>query len=162
MEDVMGTSIKLTSAHVAGANAAAVGTKKSITRYLPAVGRVLIGLPLFVTGLNAFLHFLPQPDAQMSVGATAFIGALVKTGYMFQLISATQLVVGALLLANRFVPLALALLAPFIVNSMAFHIVLEPTGLPFASVFFVIELLLVRAYWNAYRPMLAARAPRAA
>ena len=154
----MGTTLTL------GTSTVAVRTtnSKSITRFLPAVGRVVIGLPYFITGLNGLLNFLPQPQAQISSGAAAFAVALMNSGYMMPLIAITQLVVGALLLSNRFVPLALALIAPFTVNSMAFHTFLEPTGLPFATVFAVIELALVRAYWPAYRPMLVARVIREA
>jgi hypothetical protein len=87
----------------------------------------------------------------------AFAGALAASGYMLQLIGGTMLIVGALLLANRFVPLALALFAPFIVNSLAFHIFLERTGLPMAAVFAGLELYLAWCYRAAYRPMLAAK-----
>ena len=83
--------------------------------------------------------------------------SLVNTGYMMQLIGATHLVVGILLLANRFVPLAPALFAPFIVNSMAFHLFLEPSGLVIAIVFLAFELYLAWVYRAAFRPMLAAR-----
>ena len=53
---------------------------KSIVRFLPHLGRVVIGLPYFITGLNGLLNVLPQPDAQISSGAAAFAGALVSTG----------------------------------------------------------------------------------
>jgi hypothetical protein len=76
---------------------------------------------------------------------------------MMQLIGTTQLIVGVLLLVNRFVPLALALLAPFLVNSVAFHIFLEPSGLPMTMIFVALEVYLAWAYRNAFRPMLAAR-----
>ena len=128
-----------------------------ITRYLPAVARVLMGLPLFVFGLNLFLNFIPQPKDPMPEKAMAFAGALFQSGYMMPLIGVTLLVVGALLLVNRFVPLALALFAPFIVNSMAFHVFLAPSGLPMAGVFLVFELYLAWAYRAAFRPMLTAR-----
>ena len=116
-----------------------------------------MGLPLLVFGLNMFLNFIPQPKTPMAEGAMAFAGALFKSGYMMQLIGTTQLIVGALLLSNRFVPLALALFAPFIVNSIAFHVCLEHTGLPMAAVFLALELYLAWAYRHAYRSMLAAR-----
>ena len=77
-----------------------------------------MGLPLLVFGLNAFLNFIPQPTTPLPEGAAAFAGALVRTGYMMQLIGVTQLLVGAMLVSNRFVPLGLALFAPFIVNSV--------------------------------------------
>jgi putative oxidoreductase len=131
--------------------------KKGFRRYLPAIARVLLGLPLTVFGLNLFLNFIPQPTQPMPEAVTAFVGALVKSGYMMQLIGTTQLIVGVLLLVNRFVPLALALLAPFLVNSVAFHIFLEPSGLPMVMIFVALEVYLAWAYRNAFRPMLAAR-----
>ena len=129
----------------------------SFTRFFPAIARILMGLPLFVFGLNMFLNFIPQPKTPMSEGAMAFAGALFKSGYMMPLIGTTLLIVGVLLLSNRFVPLALALFAPFIVNSIAFHVFLEHSGLPMAAVFLALELYLAWAYRHAYRTMLAAR-----
>lgn len=132
-------------------------TSRSFARFLPAIARVLLGAPLVVFGLNGFLNFIPPPPTPLPEGATAFLGALAQTGYMVQLIGATHLVVGVLLLANRFVPLALALLAPFLVNSIAFHGFLEPSGLPMAIGFLALELYLAWKYREAYRPMLQAR-----
>jgi len=130
---------------------------KSFTRYIPTVVRILMGLPLVVFGLNAFLNFIPPPSTPLPEGAAAFAGALVNTGYMMQLIGLTHLTVGLLLLINRFVPLALALFAPFMVNSVAFHIFLEHSGLPMALVFLGLELYLAWVYRAAFRPMLTAR-----
>jgi uncharacterized membrane protein YphA (DoxX/SURF4 family) len=131
--------------------------KKSFTRFFPTIARILLGLPLFIFGLNGFLNFIPQPKTPLPEGAVAFATALMATGYMMQLIGGTMLVVGALLLINRFVPLALALFAPFVVNSLAFHIFLEHSGLPMAAVFAAIEVYLAWAYRAAFRPMLSAR-----
>jgi hypothetical protein len=121
------------------------------------VARVLLGAPLLVFGLNGFLNFIPQPATPIAPGAAAFSGALLQTGYMMPLIGLTQLIVGALLLINRFVPLALVLLAPFIVNSISFHVFLEHSGLPPACVFLGLELFLAWTYRAAYRPLLTAR-----
>lgn len=132
-------------------------TNKSFTRYFPAVARILMGLPLAVFGLNGFLNFIPPPTTPLPDGAMAFAGALVNTGYMMQLIGATLLIVGVLLVTNRFVPLALALFAPFIVNSVAFHLFLEHSGLFMAGIFLALEIYLAWVYRQAYRPMLAAR-----
>jgi uncharacterized membrane protein YphA (DoxX/SURF4 family) len=135
-------------------NATAVEpSKKGFTRHLPTIARILLGLPLVVFGLNLFLNFIPPPKGPLP----AFVDALIKSGYMMPMIGVTQLIVGVLLLLNRFVPLALALLAPFLVNSVAFHVFLEPSGLPMACVFLALELYLAWAYRNAFRPMLAAK-----
>ncbi|HTQ31197.1 MAG TPA: DoxX family membrane protein [Opitutaceae bacterium] len=116
----------------------------------PIVVRILLGLSLVVFGLNMFLNFMPPPSKPLAEGAAAFAGALMKSGYMMQLIGATQLVVGVLLLLNRFVPLALVLFAPFMVNSLAFHICLEHSGLPMAAVFAALEAYLAWVYRRAY------------
>lgn len=87
-------------------------------RHLPTAARYLLGLVFFVFGLNFFLHFLPNPT--MPPAAGAFAGAMGATGYLFLLVKITEVASGALLLANRFVPLALALLAPVIVNTSSF------------------------------------------
>ena len=129
-----------------------------IARHFPTIARLLMGLPLIVFGLNGFLNFIPQPETPLPEGAAAFARALMNSGYMMQLIGATQLIVGVLLVLNRFVPLALALFAPFIVNSIAFHIFLEHSGLPMAAIFLALEVYLAWVYRAAYRPMLAARA----
>lgn len=128
-----------------------------LARFLPATARVLLGLPMVIFGLNGFLNFIPPPATPLAPGAAAFSMALVATGYMMPLIGATQLIAGVLLVVNRFVPLALALLAPFFVNSVAFHAILEPTGLVPALVFFALELALVWMYRRAYAPLFSAR-----
>ena len=133
------------------------GKSKRFARYLVVAARILMGLPFFVSGLNGLLHFLPEPQPDLPAGAAAFAEALVKTGHMMPLIFVTQLIVGALLLANRFVPLALALIAPFLVNAVLFHIFLEPTGRPIVLAFLALEIYLAWAYRKAFGPMLAMR-----
>jgi uncharacterized membrane protein YphA (DoxX/SURF4 family) len=130
---------------------------KSFSRHLPAIARVLLGLMFLVFGLNGFLNFIPQPKDPIPEGAMAFVGAMMKTGYLFQLVKGTEVVVGALLLLNRFVPLALAFLAPVIVNIVAFHAFLAPSGAVMTVVILGLELYLAWAYRSAFRGMLAAR-----
>jgi hypothetical protein len=131
---------------------------RSFGRHVPTIARILMGLPLVVIGLNGFFNFIPQPATPLPGEAAAFADALMKSGYMMQLIGGTQLIVGVLLVVNRFVPLALALFAPFMVNSIAFHLFLEHTGLPMAAIFLALEIYLAWAYRNAFRSMLAMRA----
>lgn len=131
---------------------------KSVTRFLPAIGRVLLGLPMVIFGLNGFFNFIPPPPpGTLSPEAGAFAGALAAVGFMMPLIGATQLISGVLLVINRFVPLALVLLAPFFVNSILFHAVLEHSGLPMALIFFALELALAWRYRRAYAPLFKAR-----
>lgn len=129
---------------------------------LISVVRVLFGLAFTLFGLDGFLHFLPQPTTPPPEGAMAFAIALFKSGYMFPLIKGTELAAGLLLLGNRFVPLALVLLAPVLVNIVAFHAFLAPDGLALALVLVAIELALAWSYRDAYRPLFTVTGRRAA
>jgi uncharacterized membrane protein YphA (DoxX/SURF4 family) len=125
----------------------------NITSKLPSVARVVLGLAFFVFGLNGFLHFIPQPPPPPAAGA--FLGAMAATGYFFPLLKGTEVIVGLLLLSNRFVPLALAVLAPVLVNIVAFHLFLEgPSTLGLPLVLLALELYLARSYRDAFSSML--------
>jgi uncharacterized membrane protein YphA (DoxX/SURF4 family) len=118
--------------------------------------RILLGLIFFVFGLNFFLHFIPQPPPSGPAGA--FAGAMFATGYLFVLVKVVETVSGALLIAGRFVPLVLAVLAPIVINIIFFHAFLAPAGIALPIVVLALELFLAWSYRTVYRPMLAARA----
>jgi uncharacterized membrane protein YphA (DoxX/SURF4 family) len=132
----------------------------AFSRFAPAASRILLGLIFFVMGLNGFLQLIPQPPPPEK--AMAFMGALAATGYMFPLIMGVQVIGGALLLSNRLVPLALAILAPIVVNIALLHTFLAPAGLPVALLVLGLELGTAWSYRDAYASMLHARtAPKA-
>jgi hypothetical protein len=114
--------------------------------------RILLGSIFLIFGLNGFLQFIPQ--FAMPEGAIAFFGALAKTGYMLPLLFAAQIIGGVLLLAGM-VPLALVILAPIVVNIVAFHLFLAPGGLPLAIVVAAASLFLAYAYRKSYEPLLS-------
>src|SRR6202167_357173 len=99
-------------------------TASLIARYLAAV-------IFLVMGLNGFLNFIHFPPPAGL--AAQFMGALYASHYLW-VIFAFQLVAGVLLLVNRYVPLAVAVLAPVIVNILVFHALMAPSGLPLALV----------------------------
>jgi hypothetical protein len=111
--------------------------------------RLALGLIFAVFGLNGFLHFLPMPPLEGAAGA--FIGALAATGYMFPLIKGTELVAAALLLSGRLPALALLLLAPIVVNIVAYHAFLAPGGLVLGLLALALGVFLARQYWPAFR-----------
>ncbi len=115
------------------------------------IARILLGLIFLVFGLNGFLHFIPMQP--MAGGAGAFIGALAATGYMLPIVFAAQAVSGALLLAGVWVPLALTILAPVIVNIVFFHLALAPQGLPLAVIVVALELWLVWEHREKFAPL---------
>ena len=94
-----------------------------------AIARYLAGVIFLVMGLNGFLNFIPLPPAGGIAGQ--FMGALYVSHYLW-VILAFQVIAGVLLLVNRYVPLAVAMLAPVIVNILCFHAFMAPSGLPLA------------------------------
>ncbi len=117
--------------------------------------RIFMGLVFFIFGLNGFLHFIPLPPLPAAAGA--FMEALVQTGYMFPLIKGVEVICGLMLLSNLWTPLALALLAPNIVNIVLFHAFLAPAGLPLPIVLLAAELFLTWAHRSHYQSMLQMR-----
>ncbi len=126
---------------------------KTVNRWIPIVARWFLGLVFAVFGLNGFLHFIP-PMAPPPARALALAGALMGSGYLMQLVFATELAAGLLFLRGRFVALALALAAPVIVNIVAFHLFLAPGGLGLAAAVLAAEVYLAWTHRAAFVPML--------
>jgi uncharacterized membrane protein YphA (DoxX/SURF4 family) len=115
--------------------------------------RILLGLVFFVFGLNGFLHFIPNPPPPAAAGE--FFGAMIKSGYMIPLIFAAQVTGGALLLIGVAVPFALVILAPVIVNIVAFHFFLspEPAQIVIALVVALLEIILALYHRASFAPL---------
>ena len=89
------------------------------------IARILLGVVFVAFGLNAFLHFLPKTMPPGIAGL--FVGAMFQSHYIL-FVSLLEVISGVLLLVDRYVPLALAILAPIIVNIVAFLLLLPPVG----------------------------------
>src|SRR5258708_39351524 len=103
------------------------------------IARLLLGLTFVVCGLNGFLNFLSMGPMPTGL-AGQFMGALLLSHY-YWVVAALQIAGGALLLANQFVPLALVLLGPVIVNIICYHVFLNHSGAGFATVVTVLWLI---------------------
>lgn len=121
-------------------------------RLLSRIFSIILGLLFVVFGINGFLHFMPVPP--MEGEAAAFMGALSATGYMFPLIKGTEVLGGALLLSGRGVPLGLLILAPIIVNILAFHLLLTPGESGISLVITAIAITLGWIHRSAWRGLL--------
>jgi putative oxidoreductase len=104
-------------------------------RTVPTIARYLAGVIFLVFGLNGFLNFIPLPPPVGVAGQ--FMGAIYASHYHIVIFS-FQVIAAVLLLVNRYVPFAVAVLAPVIVNILFFHALMAPSGLPLA--FFVAVL----------------------
>ena len=126
-------------------------------RTVSAIARYLAGVIFLVFGLNGFLNFIPLPPPAGIAGQ--FMGALYATHYLW-VIFAFQLAAGVLLLVNRYVPLAVAVLAPVIVNILCFHALMAPSGLPLAAFIAVLWTLVFVDVRPAFSGLFQSRVDR--
>ncbi len=107
-----------------------------------------------VFGLNGFLHFIPSPPPTGLAGQ--FLGALFVSHYL-AVVFALQIVAGALLLANRFVPAALTILGPLLVNIVLFHAFMAPAAFAPAIMAVTLWAIVFARERAAFVPLLAVR-----
>ncbi|MCB0350732.1 MAG: DoxX family membrane protein [Bdellovibrionales bacterium] len=110
---------------------------------MPIVARIILGLIFFVFGLNGFFHFIPMP-AEVPEKIMTFMGGLMSSGFFIPLLKGTEVVCGALLIVGAFVPLALVVLAPIILNIFLTHAFLDPNAfaITLATVIGLLEIYL--------------------
>lgn len=112
------------------------------------IARIIMGLIFIVFGLNGFLNFIKAPPPPPGP-AGQFIGALIQTHYVW-LVSGTQVLGGVLVLIGLYVPFGLAILAPVIVNILAFHTLMEHMGWQpgaLVTICWIIAFIPVRQYF---------------
>jgi putative oxidoreductase len=120
------------------------------------IARFLLGFVFLLFGLNGFFHFLPA--ALPSGTAGQFVGALFVSNYLV-VVFLLQLIGAVLLLINRYVPLALTLLAPIIVNILLFHVLMAPSGLLLAMVVTVLWIVVFLSVRPAFAGLFQQRVP---
>lgn len=124
-------------------------------KIVSVIARVLLGLLFLVFGLNGFLNFIPMGPMPLGL-AGQFTAALFESHYM-TVVFTLELAGGVLLLLNRYVPLALTLLAPVIVNIVLFHVFMAPSGLPLAMVVTVLWMLTAHKFRSVFVSLLNQR-----
>jgi len=119
------------------------------------IARLLLGLAFFVFGLNAFFQFISAPLPSGLAGQ--FVTVLFQSHYLLA-VGACQVVGGALLLANRYVPLGLTVLGPVVVNILLYHFLLDTHGLPAAMIVAILWLVLFLRYKQNFSGLFVAKA----
>lgn len=117
------------------------------------LSRILLGLVLFAAGLGTFL--MKQPAAVPGVAGQ--FNAIMFTSHFTLFIAAAQFVMGVLLLVNRYVPLALMMVAGFIYNSFAFHITMLPSAIFAPIIVSILWLAIAWPYRSLFAPLFAAK-----
>jgi uncharacterized membrane protein YphA (DoxX/SURF4 family) len=129
-------------------------------RRATTVVRVITGLLLVPTGVSK-LAGTPQRD-QWGDGGWQLITALRETDYLWQAMGVMELLIAAALISGRFVPLAVAALAPLAVNLIGFHTIVDRTlnaAVPPAILVVAGTAYLLWTYRRTYAPLLQARTP---
>jgi len=121
------------------------------------VARVLLGLGFVVFGLNILHPFLAMPPFPEGSQPAQFMAVMVPSGWM-KLVGLFQLFGGLFVLSGRGTPLGLALLAPVLVNILAFHaLLMGGGGIAPGLVFSALEAFLVYAHWDRFAPLFSWR-----
>lgn len=118
--------------------------------------RILLGLVFLIFGLNkihTFFNAGPMPTGP----AADFLGALIATKY-FVVIGFLEALGGLLLVGNRFVPLALTILGPIIVNIFLYGLLMDNHGIPMAGAITAVWLFLFWRYKNNFTPLFESKA----
>ncbi|MGZ3692043.1 MAG: DoxX family membrane protein [Pseudobdellovibrio sp.] len=112
-------------------------------KYASIAARVLMGLIFLGSGI-AFFFSTPPP---MEGPIAEFFKGMMATHYFFYLLKGTEITCGLLLVSGFFVPLALVVLAPIILNIFLVHAFMMPQGLPLAIILGLFEVYL--AFFSA-------------
>jgi uncharacterized membrane protein YphA (DoxX/SURF4 family) len=121
-------------------------------KYVPLAARLLLGLIFFVFGLNNILHFIHMP---LPTGdALTWFGIMMGHGWI-TFVGVIMVIGGLLLLVGRFVPLALTILGPVVVNILLYHALLWPHGAALAIIVALLEILLLIVYHRSFASLFA-------
>ena len=122
--------------------------------------RIITGLVMVVFGamglIGVITNSIPALDPQTPAGA--FNAGLMASGYFFYFLKITEILVGIALLINRYVPLALVILAPLSINFVLFHLFLDLAGIAPGLAIFILNIVLAVHYKEYYKKVLVAKA----
>jgi putative oxidoreductase len=107
------------------------------------IAHYLLAVIFLVFGMNHYLNFIPTGPMPTGI-AGQFFGAFLASHYMY-VVAFFEVVSAILLLVNRYVPLALVVLGPIIVNILITQILMAPNT---AIVGAVVAILWCLAAWR--------------
>jgi hypothetical protein len=114
-----------------------------------------MGILLIFGSLAFFLKLGGKP--QLEGNMKTYFDGLVASGYFLPLLKMAELVCGIALVTWRFVPLAMVIISPIIVNIFFVHTFLDRSGFPVAVFLVAANLFLAYAYWEKFKPLLEAK-----
>ena len=126
-------------------------------KWIVLIGRLIFGGWFLYAGLNHWVTITPQPMGETLIGKQVVDALMVS--HLFDLVKAVELVVGVLVLANRFTAVALNVCMPISVVIFYWNVFVEtsPIGAGMGTATVVLNALLMLAYLDHYRTVLAFR-----
>ena len=118
------------------------------------IARYLLGIMFFVFGLNGLLHFLKQPPP---TGLALTYFTAMAGSHIMSVVYLLQIIGGLLLLAGRFVPIALVLLGPVIANILLYHLTMDLKGIPPGLVALILWGIVFYSVRSAFAGVFAAQ-----
>ena len=119
-----------------------------------------LGLMLLLFGFNKFFWFLANfdftgyPEAEYLFNALRYSGAeATGKGYIMGLVGLSEVIIGALLVLRKWVPLALVMLVLISINLVLFHAFVNLPNIGPALVVALVNAYLMYKNWDAYRPI---------
>jgi len=119
---------------------------------LALAARILLGLAFTVFGLNGLFEFFEAPPIEGAGGE--LIDAFMASGYFWTFLKLCESACGIFLLIGRFVPLALLVLAPIVLNILLFHVFMDPAGLPIGLVTSALGIFVAYSYRGSFAGVL--------
>jgi uncharacterized membrane protein YphA (DoxX/SURF4 family) len=116
--------------------------------------RVLMGLVFLFASITWFLGLIEPPP--LTGAMKTFNDGLDASGYMMPIVKFFELVCGTAFVVGRFVPLAVVLISPIIVNIVLVHAFLAPEGLPLAGFLVLANAFLAYQHRDVFEPLLRA------
>ncbi len=103
--------------------------------------QILVGLVLLVFGANIFLVFITMQPGTEQIGE--FIGALLRTGYLMNIVGLIYILVGIAFVSDKFVPLMAVILMPVMLNAFLAHLFLDIKGIVPASFILLVTIIVM-------------------
>lgn len=117
------------------------------------IARILLGLLFTLAGIAQFVFRTPPPQP----GLAGIVNHALYASHWILFVGFVQVLIGISFLSNRFVPVALIMLAAFLYNSFAYHLATSPIILPVWFAGTILWLLIALPYRALFAPIFAAK-----
>lgn len=111
--------------------------------------QIVLALILLIFGSNKFLGFIPMEEPPIG----SFMDALIQTGYMMPLIGLSEVIIGFLLLINKWKGLALVWLAPISINIILFHLAFDISTIGPGALVLILNIFLIYINWKKFKTL---------